>query len=53
MPEFSVAVKEAGGRALPLKVSGGFHSPFMNEAAELFKDELEKVSFAEPQIPRR
>lgn len=23
----------------------------MNEAAELFKDELEKVSFAEPQIP--
>ena len=51
MPEFSVAVKEAGGRALPLKVSCGFHSPFMNEAAELFKDELEKVSFAEPQIP--
>ena len=26
---FSAAVKAAGGRALPLKVRGGFHSPFM------------------------
>ena len=33
---FSAAVKAAGGRALPLKVRGGFHSPFMASAARGF-----------------
>lgn len=45
MPEFSAAVKAAGGRALPLKVKGAFHSPFMNGASEAFAKELEKVDF--------
>ena len=43
---FSADVKNAGGRAIPLKVKGAFHSPFMNKAAELFAVELEKVSFS-------
>lgn len=45
MPDFSADVKAAGGRALPIKVKGGFHSPFMNDAAAAFAEELSKVSF--------
>lgn len=51
MPAFSAAVKAAGGRALPLKVSGGFHSPFMAEAAEAFGQALEQAAFSESAIP--
>ena len=45
MPEFSKAVRTAGGRAIPLKVKGAFHSPYMDEAAIAFAQELEDVSF--------
>ena len=51
MPAFSAAVKAAGGRALPLKVSGGFHSPFMAEAAGKFGEALESVNFSQAVIP--
>ena len=48
---FADAVKEAGGRAKVLKVNGAFHSPYMNSAAENFKNELAGFSFNDPQIP--
>ena len=48
---FNLRVKEAGGRAMPLKVGGGFHSPFMSPAAEAFGEALNSFEFAEPQIP--
>lgn len=48
---FSAAVKEAGGRALPLKVRGGFHSVFMEEASRAFALLLEQYSIATPRIP--
>lgn len=51
MAPFSAAVKAAGGRALPLKVSGGFHSPFMAVAAGQFRQCLESVFFSDPVIP--
>ena len=50
MTEFSARIKEAGGRAIPLKVKGGFHSPFMRQAADGFAVELAKVALHEPNV---
>ena len=38
-------------RAIPLAVSGAFHSPFMAAAATAFATELESVAFADATIP--
>jgi len=51
MEAFKSRVREAGGRCLPLKVGGGFHSPFMLPAAEGFRAALEAFSVGAPQIP--
>lgn len=51
MREFSKKVREAGGRAIPLKVQGAFHSPFMKEAAVSFEKELLGVTFQKHTIP--
>lgn len=51
MPLFLLSVKAAGGRAVPVNVKGGFHSPFMETAAEAFAIELKKLSFSAPSIP--
>lgn len=45
-------VKEAGGkRAIPLEVSGPFHSSLMKQAAERLAEELKKVAFHVPSVP--
>ena len=44
-------VGEAGGKFIPLAVSGPFHSSLMRSAAETFRDDLNTVKWEEPKIP--
>ena len=48
MEAFAADVKAAGGRVLPLKVKGAFHSPFMREAARDFAKVLEQAQVKKP-----
>ncbi|GAB6125996.1 ACP S-malonyltransferase [Humidesulfovibrio idahonensis] len=45
-------LRQAGCVAyIPLKVSGAFHSRFMAEPAQAFREELSRCRFSEPRIP--
>ena len=50
MADFSADVKTAGGRAIPLKVKGAFHSPYMKTAAAAFAAELKHVVLRQPEV---
>ena len=50
MVPFFEEVKKAGGKAIPLKVKGAFHSPFMAEASEAFGDLLRESPIALPKL---
>ncbi|VFQ43679.1 ACP S-malonyltransferase [Desulfoluna butyratoxydans] len=45
---FGAAAREKKGRAVPLKVSGAWHSPLIQGAEEPFRRVLESVSFKGP-----
>jgi acyl transferase domain-containing protein len=47
----TATAKGLGLRAVPLPVTGAFHSPFMSEAVPQFRAALDAVDFAAPAIP--
>lgn len=48
----AAAVAETKGfKAIPLKVAGAFHSPFMQSAADQMAQVLEAVTFLPPKVP--
>ncbi|MEZ4358483.1 MAG: ACP S-malonyltransferase [Eubacteriales bacterium] len=51
LDEFEKKVLEAGGRYVRLKVSGAFHSPFMEEASVALFDYAKSFEFKQANIP--
>ena len=52
IPALQDAFKEAGAkRYIPLKVSGAFHSPFMEPAKSAFEAFLAEVALKDPELP--
>lgn len=51
LPEFKEKIKQLGGKTIDLAVSGGFHSPFMDGAANEFGNVLKKYEISLPEIP--
>ncbi len=51
LSRFCARVAETGGKAVPLAVSGGFHSPFMESAAKKLAGVLAETAVKEPRLP--
>lgn len=51
MPSFADAIKAAGGRTIPLAVSGAFHTPYMLEATKALEECLKNLTVKESNIP--
>lgn len=51
LEDFSKSISDKGGKVIPLKVSGGFHSPFMEEASRKVLIELNNIKFNKSIYP--
>lgn len=49
--KLTAAVKESGGRAIRLAVSGAFHCPLLGEAADKLREFLRGIDFSAPRMP--
>jgi len=47
----SLAIKDKGGKCIPLKVSAAFHSPFMQYASDTLKTHVASLDFKSPSSP--
>jgi [acyl-carrier-protein] S-malonyltransferase len=47
----SAGIKAAGGKVIPLKVAGAFHSEYMKQAACSFSSSLEQADLKTPGVP--
>ncbi|MBC3889828.1 acyltransferase domain-containing protein [Acetobacterium paludosum] len=48
---FVKRVKDSGGRAIPLSLPGGFHSPFMTYATKILEKDIFELTFSKGFIP--
>ncbi len=51
LARFCARVGEEGGKAVPLAVSGGFHSPLMDSAAKKLETALREIPVQKPGLP--
>lgn len=51
LDEAASALKSAGARVMPLKVSSAFHSKLMQPAADEFYDNIKSIRFSKPVQP--
>ncbi len=51
LPEIAARVKAAGGRCMPLKVGGSFHTPVMRPATDALAEMLAPMTVSEPAVP--
>lgn len=51
LAQFTEDAKAVKAKAVPLAVSGAFHSPFMDEAAKQLGEFVKDIDFNEPSIP--
>ncbi len=49
--DFCAAVRQAGGRAVKLPVSGAFHTPYMAQVAPVLRAALDGTDVSAPAIP--
>ncbi|MGC8977021.1 MAG: ACP S-malonyltransferase [Candidatus Ratteibacteria bacterium] len=51
LEKLAIYLKEKKIKNVFLKVSGPFHTKYMKEAADIFKEDVEKVDFKNPKFP--